>query len=194
MPESQLPGTLETAMTRNPPRHENSFASPSDAIGSAPGTYALLLDLPHARTVRVGRLGTIVFEAGFYLYAGSAFGPGGLAARLDHHLHIAARPHWHLDHLRREARVAALWITRDPRHLECAFFEAALRMRGARPVPRFGSSDCRCPSHLVALPRLPRRDAFRRHLGHVVEDCGRIFEIHQQPECSRGITNPRDGR
>ena len=46
------------------------------------GTYALLLYLRHRRAIRVGRLGPIDFDSRWYIYVGSAFEPGGLAARL----------------------------------------------------------------------------------------------------------------
>ncbi|MBT8467436.1 MAG: DUF123 domain-containing protein, partial [Deltaproteobacteria bacterium] len=43
------------------------------------------LELSGPTEVEVGRLGTICFDAPFYVYVGSAFGPGGLAARLRAH-------------------------------------------------------------------------------------------------------------
>lgn len=46
-----------------------------------------------------------------------------------------------------------------------------MRMRGARmPVTGFGSSDCRCESHLVRLAHRPRRATFRRHLRRLASD------------------------
>ncbi len=50
-----------------------------------PGTYALLLKLDRWERITVGKLGTFDFPAGYYLYVGSALGPGGLQARLAHH-------------------------------------------------------------------------------------------------------------
>jgi len=50
-----------------------------------PGTYALLLKLDKQERITVGRLGTFDFPAGYYLYVGSALGPGGLQARLARH-------------------------------------------------------------------------------------------------------------
>jgi Uri superfamily endonuclease len=141
---------------------------------AGPGTYVLLLELPVASRLRVGRLGLIAFEAPVYLYSGSAFGPGGLSARLRHHLLPAPRPHWHIDYLRCSASVAGVWTTSDPRRLECAWSAAARSLRGAREIPGFGASDCRCSSHLVALPRLPRPAAFRRHLHSLDPPCSPI--------------------
>ena len=134
-------------------------------LGSRSGTYALVIELASAPVdLAVGRLGLLRFEAPFYLYVGSALGPGGLAARLRHHLGCLARPHWHIDYLRTAARLRGIWITRDERRMECGWADAATRIRGASRVPGFGASDCRCASHLVALPRAPRRASFRRLL------------------------------
>lgn len=163
---------------------------PVERLPSAPGTYALLLELPAAARLRVGGLGVVGFEAPCYLYVGSAFGPGGLAARLRHHLHPAKRPHWHIDHLRGAARVRQLWTTADPRRLECAWSEASRCLRGAREVPGFGASDCGCSSHLVSLPRPPRSSAFRRHLRAVVPDCKPI-RVHPPADETSGHGRPR---
>ncbi|MBE0698753.1 MAG: DUF123 domain-containing protein, partial [Anaerolineaceae bacterium] len=85
--------------------HGFSGAGPR-MIGAVPGlcgSYALHLVLTGERSIRVGRLGEIVFPAGDYIYLGSAWGPGGLRARLAHHVRIASSPHWHIDWLRRIA-------------------------------------------------------------------------------------------
>ena len=141
------------------------------------GTYGLLLELPAAQQLRIGRLGELRFPASLYLYAGSAFGPGGLRARLQHHRHAAPRPHWHVDYLRRVAALTGIWATADPRRLECAWAEAARALPGARQVPHFGASDCSCSSHLVALPRAPHRRVFRSRLAALSPPCGPIREI-----------------
>jgi Uri superfamily endonuclease len=134
------------------------------SMDSAPGTYALFLELHEPGELEVGRLGRIRFDSPFYLYFGSAFGPGGLKARLGHHLRPAVRPHWHIDYLRQIASVRDAWQTDDGARLECTWAEAASALRGASLVPRFGSSDCRCRSHLVAVDRPPSASTIRRHL------------------------------
>ena len=65
-----------------------------------PGTYALVLRSRKLASLRIGRLGTLKLQPGFYVYIGSAFGTGGLQARIKHHQRIAAHPHWHIDYLR----------------------------------------------------------------------------------------------
>ena len=129
-----------------------------------PGTYALILELSTVSKLWVGGLGTTTFEPSVYFYSGSAFGSGGLYGRLKHHLALSPRPHWHIDYLRVVAALAQVWITCDPRHLECVWSAAARSLRGATEVPEFGASDCGCTSHLVKLARFPRPSSFRRHL------------------------------
>jgi len=78
-------------------------------LPSDPGTYILVLRCSTSRTIRIGRLGKLPLQPGWYLYAGSAFGPGGLRARVGHHARRAARPRWHIDYFRRCARLEAVW-------------------------------------------------------------------------------------
>jgi Uri superfamily endonuclease len=146
-------------------------------LDSTPGTYALLLKLQAPTELQVGHLGRIHFISPFYLYFGSAFGPGGLGARIEHHLQPARRPHWHIDYLRQVAEVLGIWCTRDVARLECVWANAALALRGASSVPRFGSSDCRCHSHLLAVDRLPSLSTFRRRLNASRPGCARIRQL-----------------
>lgn len=55
-------------------------------MSSLPGTYALLLRLREQTPICVGAQGEIVFPQGYYVYVGSAFGPGGVRRRVAHHL------------------------------------------------------------------------------------------------------------
>jgi Uri superfamily endonuclease len=104
----------------------------------------------------VGRLGRFVFPAGYYVYAGSAQGPGGLPARLARHRRREKRHHWHVDYLLARARLVEVWTVVSSQRLECAWAEAVTGLPGAQVlVPRFGASDCRCPAHLVYFPRPP---------------------------------------
>ncbi len=158
-------------------------------LTSTPGTYALLLRLQAPIELRVGRLGQIHFESPFYLYFGSAFGPGGLRARVAHHLHPARRAHWHIDYLRQVAEVVGAWYTCDAVRLECTWANAASTLRGVSPVPRFGSSDCRCHTHLLAVNRLPSLPAFRRQLNALRP--GRALKLGAITLSSGHVTPPK---
>lgn len=86
------------------------MAFPLPALPGAGGTYALGLALAGEVQVTVGALGQGTFPPGLYLYVGSAWGPGGLAARVGRHIRGDGKPRWHIDALRRRATPVALWI------------------------------------------------------------------------------------
>jgi Uri superfamily endonuclease len=119
-----------------------------------PGTYALLIYLPAQKTLKVGRLAPHRFICGWYLYVGSAQGPGGVAGRLSHHLGCHKTPRWHLDYLRPWTRPWAVWAA--PCAREHGWAELLGDLPEAQfPVAGFGASDCRCSAHLVYLSRRP---------------------------------------
>ncbi len=112
------------------------------------GAYALILCLDcNCEVIRRGM--TEIFSAGWYVYAGSAYGPGGIRARLSRHLERKKTVRWHVDQLSVAAGDSAgLPI---PGGNECAIVE---KLSGTGcfevPSPGFGSSDCRaCVSHLL---------------------------------------------
>ena len=133
-------------------------------IDSTPGTYVLVLTLSVPAELQIGSLGLLHFDAPFYLYFGSAFGPGGLGARVKHHLNPVRRAHWHIDYLRQVAEVVDVWYTTDQTRLECTWVGTAMQQPGISPVPRFGSSDCRCEAHLLAAHDRPSLREFRSRL------------------------------
>lgn len=129
-------------------------------MGTEKGTYALLLCLDRETNISVGRLGLFSFPAGYYLYFGSAL--GGLFPRLRRHLDRDKRPRWHIDYLRRYSQVIEVWYVLSGEHLECAWCQIAAAMPQAQSViPGFGSSDCRCRSHLLYFPSPPTFEVFR---------------------------------
>lgn len=127
------------------------IAPPLPALPGAGGTYALGLALAGELRCTVGALGQATFTPGLYLYVGSAWGPGGLAARVGRHLRGNGKVRWHIDVLRRWATPVALWIAPGER-LECAWARTLIDHPDVRiAMPRFGASDCRCPSHLFKI-------------------------------------------
>jgi Uri superfamily endonuclease len=134
-----------------------------------PGTYALIFSASNKGKISIGKLGTLSLHPGFYVYVGSAFGPGGLKARISHHCRKAARPHWHIDYLASALELKEIWYTCDPVHREhqWATFISSTR-GGSAPLAGFGSSDCRCNSHLFFFKSKPGSKNFRRKaLGHI---------------------------
>lgn len=114
------------------------------------GTYALVLECTEPAEVSVGALGVLELNPGVLVYVGSAFGSGGLAGRLRHHLLPVTRPHWHLDYIRPHVALQAAWCVAGPRSLEHDWARAVADIRGfSVPLSGFGSSDCNCVSHLL---------------------------------------------
>ena len=111
------------------------------------GSYVLVLNLEEDKRLTIGRLGTFEFPAGLYLYCGSAL--NGLEARVRRHLRQDKKRHWHIDYVTAVAPVKEVWWLESEARWECRWAETIMG-RGGRVVVRgFGSSDCRCPSHLA---------------------------------------------
>ncbi|HIQ06651.1 MAG TPA: GIY-YIG nuclease family protein [Anaerolineae bacterium] len=142
---------------RNGARRPGGNITTAHEYPTGTGTYALLTRLDEPTRLTVGRLGTFTFPAGDYVYVGSAFGPGGLRARLLRHTRPAAakRMHWHVDSLLSVSRLVGMYWEEGARRSECDWVQRLLQLPDAQvPVPGFGSSDCRagCPAHLLHFP------------------------------------------
>jgi Uri superfamily endonuclease len=125
-----------------------------------PGTYVLVLFSPHKGSIEVGQLGQMPLERGFYVYVGSARGPGGLRARLAHHQKVSPRPHWHIDYLRPATRIDRVWCSYARASKEHQWAQAIKKLPGAQmPIAGFGSSDCNCESHLYFFKMRPAQAA-----------------------------------
>ncbi|MDE4908469.1 DUF123 domain-containing protein [Methanogenium marinum] len=108
----------------------------------------------------IGALGETTFPAGWYIYVGSALGPGGLA-RADRHIRVFHAggehpPRWHIDHLLSDNRfiltAAVCGETED--RLECTL----AHYLGGDEIGGFGCSDCRCTSHLFYRNNNPQQE------------------------------------
>jgi sugar fermentation stimulation protein A len=117
------------------------------------GNYLVMLELAVDRDIAVGALGTIRFDRGWYVYAGSA--RKNLSARINRHLRkVRKLKHWHIDYLTCYAERIKAFPIFSYRNLECELARELERL-GGRAVPGFGSSDCRCESHLYYFAEPP---------------------------------------
>ncbi len=132
-----------------------------------PGTYALILQALKAQTVEIGRLGSLQVVPGYYVYIGSAFGPGGLRARIGRHLGNTKVRHWHIDYMMQAAFIQAVWFSYDPVRHECDWAKAFQTMPGASvPLKGFGSSECKCFSHLYYFAAGISKEVAFEHMDH----------------------------
>ncbi len=140
-------------------------------MDSRPGTYVIVMHARRDAKLVVGRLGSVQLPRGYYLYVGSAFGSGGLRARVLRHCRREKKVRWHIDYLRSHVDVIEVWYTQDPKRREQCWTELLARSGLSQPIPGFGSSDSRSQSHLFHTQGRPRLGDFRRSvvselLGH----------------------------
>jgi Uri superfamily endonuclease len=116
----------------------------------ARGSYLLLIHLEQAIEIRVGRLGIIRFMSGYYIYAGKH--GVNLEKRLERHFSRVKKIRWHIDYL--TAEIQPLCAYYFPDDVECML--AAELASKLTPIRGFGSSDCKCNSHLFYSPSNPK--------------------------------------
>jgi Uri superfamily endonuclease len=118
-------------------------------ISSQPGTYVIVLRADDARKLTIGRAGTLTIKPGYYLYVGSAFGPGGLRARVGRHLAGSGICRWHIDYLRAATEAVEAWMLTGDEKMEHHWARMLADAPGVEmPMAGFGASDCRCLTHL----------------------------------------------
>ncbi len=104
----------------------------------------LLIELPEEQTIATGSLKAIYFPGGYYAYVGSAM--GGFKSRLNRHLKSNKKPHWHIDYLLEKASIVDIIFCETNDRMECII--AHVLNGQFDSIPGFGSSDCKCRSHL----------------------------------------------
>ena len=112
------------------------------------GTYALLLRSDCEAEVIVGRCGLLRVQPGYYVYVGSAFGPGGVKARVLRHCRGTSARNWHIDYLLGVTAALGAWCCYLTRDMEHRWAQALAKQPDVSSVNGFGCSDCMCESHL----------------------------------------------
>lgn len=132
-----------------------------DVVGELPreaGAYVLLIRLEGRLPLDIPAFRGKGLAPGLYAYCGSAYGPGGIRARVSRHLRANKPMRWHVDRLTAAGRVERAGIRIGGR--ECDLVSELILQGGLPALPKFGGSDCRaCPAHLLHLPdglNLPR--------------------------------------
>lgn len=115
------------------------------------GTYILLAKLAEPQKIKPGKLPETEYKKGTYLYVGRA--QTGLRARIKRHIRSQKKLFWHIDYLLQKAKIVDIWI-RQNYFGECNTADKIRNFKptGAKAIQGFGSSDCRCLSHLFYFP------------------------------------------
>ena len=116
------------------------------------GSYLLILNLKRNRKIDVGKLGEVHFRKGFYIYVGSAM--ANLSKRMERHRRLRKQRHWHIDELRAIAEFHSILAIRASDRLECEVAKAMSQI-AEWSVPKFGSTDCSCETHLFGISNDP---------------------------------------
>lgn len=118
----------------------------------------------------MGKLGYGSFPKASYAYVGSAM--NGLRTRLARHLRVEKKLHWHIDYLLQQAEVEEIILCQGEERVECSIAQA---LAGKfQSIPGFGSSDCKCPSHLYFASE---KDGLKVRVAEAVKQAGLAPEI-----------------
>lgn len=103
--------------------------------------------------IQIGKLGNFSFEKGYYVYVGSA--KRNIQSRINRHIQVDKKQQWHLDYLRPYLQIEE--VQTYPGNLgECQLFARLQQENNASiPAEGFGSSDCKCVSHLFYTEKNP---------------------------------------
>lgn len=127
------------------------------------GIYVLIIYLGETRKIGVGSLGVLTFEKGFYAYVGSA--QNSLEKRIARHFKKYKQFFWHIDYLLGDeyTEIVNVFFKEAPKSEEC---QLARTLSGLyKPVGGFGSSDCKCSSHLFKIDDHEKIEMLLRGLG-----------------------------
>ena len=121
------------------------------------GAYILVLGLTDDIYVTVGKLGQLLFAEGAYAYVGSAMGSAGFK-RIVRHQDVSAgrnrRLKWHIDYLSAVAKILMTYTITTRDRIECKIATRLSVSPSLISIKNFGSSDCKCCSHLFYSRRL----------------------------------------
>jgi sugar fermentation stimulation protein A len=109
------------------------------------GIYYIVLWNDKDRVIECGSLGNLQFKKGYYIYSGS--GKNNLFKRIGHHRKKKKKKHWHIDYITAGMKVSADIPIVTDEYKECDLADI-LDKNSGEPVKNFGSTDCKCFSHL----------------------------------------------
>lgn len=111
------------------------------------GSYCLIIELKKDSKIKIGKLGYINFRKGFYVYIGSAM--SSLESRIKRHLSSNKKKHWHIDYLllNTNSQINDVLFNISDSKIECDL--AQIIRENGEEITNFGSSDCKCSSHLI---------------------------------------------
>lgn len=113
------------------------------------GCYLLLIEVKKDISKRIGSLGELEFEKGWYVYIGS--GMNGIEERVERHLREEKKKFWHIDYLLddKNTKIKKVFYKESKEKEECKIAKKISKI--GLGVKNFGCSDCDCGSHLYKI-------------------------------------------
>jgi Uri superfamily endonuclease len=109
------------------------------------GSYILFIKLNNNQNIKYSTKEKFVFKKGYYIYVGSAL--NSLESRIERHLrNVNKKKFWHIDYLLIYGQILNIFYKENSYREECDI--ANLLKEKFLPIPKFGSSDCKCTTHL----------------------------------------------
>ena len=113
------------------------------------GIYVLIIQLTEDTEAYVGSLGRISFKQGLYAYVGSA--QNNLEKRIKRHFRKEKCMFWHIDYLLDlDSALIIDVLYKNAKKSEECITARTINAKGLS-INGFGSSDCRCKSHLFRI-------------------------------------------
>lgn len=111
--------------------------------------YVLIIQVENTTAIKIGSLGDLIFHKGVYAYVGSA--QSNFYHRIKRHHRKKKKLFWHIDYLLADKKTSIIKILfkEGIKTEECKL--AKLIRKKGKIIPKFGSSDCQCRSHLFQI-------------------------------------------
>lgn len=119
------------------------------------GVYLLGLKIEKDVDLQIGALGQVSIRSGYYVYSGSA--KMCLKKRIERHGRKKKKVFWHIDYLTSKFRPYFHLPVRIDKPYEC-YIARRLAAMCDWIIPNFGSSDCKCLSHLFGFEKDPLKN------------------------------------
>jgi len=120
------------------------------------GAYILIIFLNVRKMIKINKK-IIDFKKGYYCYVGSAL--NSLEKRIQRHYSTKKKKHWHIDYFLEYGKIIESISIETNKKIEC-IISNKLRKKADNSVKGFGSSDCRCESHLYYFKDNPTEPLF----------------------------------
>lgn len=107
--------------------------------------------LNKGKIIKIGKRKEL-FPKGYYCYVGSAL--NNLEKRIQRHYSKKKKFHWHIDYFLKYARIVDVMIKIGSID-ECGLSRSIKSLGGKVILSGFGSSDCKCETHLYYFSKKP---------------------------------------